>query len=212
VLEGRPLLYLFGQTKQLGKEEWRELGDQAAAAGLQRPYLVLMGRKPERDFQALKALGFDAVSAYSGRGNYTMNPPTFAQRCDDIRREHWEKCRELGIPSVTFASAGWDTRPRNERPPPWITSVGAGTPDDTPPGLQKPLIDAVTATPEELSKHLREAVRWTHQNRDLNPSQAIIIYGWNENDEGGWLIPTLGPNGKPNTERIEAVRRVLRPD
>jgi hypothetical protein len=59
---------------------------------------------------------------------------------------------------------------------------------------------------------LREAVDWTQRNRDLNPSQAIIIYAWNENDEGGWLIPTLGANGQPNTERIEAVGRVLRPD
>jgi hypothetical protein len=50
-------------------------------------------------------------------------------------------------------------------------------------------------------------VDWAQRHRDVNPSQAIIIYAWN--DEGGWLIPTLGPKGKPNTERIEAARKIL---
>ena len=209
VLDGRPLLFAFVKPQRLGRTEWQELG-AAAAAGIKRPYLVLMGWQPEQDVKDMKALGFDAVSAYSGGGSYSMEPPPFAQQCAAIRRDCWEKCRALRIPSVTFASAGWDTRPRNERPPPWITWVGAGTPDNTPPAQQKLLIDAVTATPDELAAHLREAVDWTQRNRDINPSNAIIIYAWNENDEGGWLIPTLGADGLPNEERIKALSKVLR--
>ena len=78
------------------------------------------------------------------------------------------------------------------------------------PAQQKPLIDSVTATPEELAAHIREALAWTKANRDLNPANAVIIYGWNEHDEGGWLLPTLGPDGKPNEERINAVGKILR--
>ena len=209
VLEGRPLLFVFGKPKRLGKAEWQGLGDAAAAAGLKRPYLVLMGWQPEQDAKEMETLGFDAVSAYAGGGGYSMKPPSYAQQCAAIRRDRWEKCRALRIPSVTFASAGWDTRPRNERPPPWITGVTA-TPDPTPPAKQQPLIDAVTATPDELAAHLREAVDWTQRHRDLNPSNAIIIYAWNENDEGGWLIPTLGADGAPNEERIQVLSKVLR--
>jgi hypothetical protein len=213
VLDRRPLLYVFKATERLGQPEWQQLGDAAVAAGLRRPYLVMMGWNPEKDARRIEALGFDAISAYARGGSYTMDQPAYARQCDAIRRDRWDKCARLRLPSVTFASAGWDTRPRNERPPPWKASQRVGaTPDNTPPALQKPLIDAVTATPEELANHLREAVDWTQRNRDLNPSQAIIIYAWNENDEGGWLIPTLGANGQPNTERIEAVGRVLRPD
>ncbi|MCX6901061.1 MAG: glycoside hydrolase family 99-like domain-containing protein [Verrucomicrobia bacterium] len=209
VLDGRPLLFLFVKSKRLGKREWQELGDAAVAAGLKRPYLVLMGWWPETDAKDMASLGFDAVSAYARGGSYSMEQPAYAEQCALIRRDRWEKCRALRIPSVTFASAGWDTRPRNERPPPWIAGVAA-TPDRTPPAQQKPLMDAVTATPDELAAHIHEALDWTKQNRDINPSNAIIIYGWNENDEGGWLIPTLGADGVPNEERIQALSKVLR--
>ncbi|MHB1038284.1 MAG: glycoside hydrolase family 99-like domain-containing protein [Pirellulales bacterium] len=210
VLDGRPLLFVFVKPQRLGKKEWQELGTAASAAGVKPPYLVLMGWQPEQDSKDMTALGFDAISAYAHGGSYSMKPPPYAQHCAAIQRDRWEKCRTLRVPSVTFASAGWDTRPRNERPPPWITWIGAGTPDNTPPGQQKPLIDAVTATPDQLAAHLQDAVNWTQRNRDINPSNAIIIYGWNENDEGGWLIPTLGPDGRPNEDRIKALNKVLR--
>ena len=84
------------------------------------------------------------------------------------------------------------------------------TPDPTPPTLQKPLIDSVTATPEQLATHVREAIEWTRANRELNPANAIIIYAWNEYDEGGWLMPTLGADGRANEDRIQAVGAVLR--
>ena len=212
VLEGRPLLFVFVKPAKLGKADWDELKRQTVAAGLKAPYLVLMGWDPQQDAKDMAALGFDAVSAYARGGSYSMKQPAYAEQCALIRRDRWEKCRALGIPSVTFASAGWDTRPRNERPPPWIKKLVANPePDNTPPTQQKPLIDAVTATPDELAAHLREAFGWTQRHRDLNPSNAIIIYGWNENDEGGWLIPTLTSEGKPNTARVDAIGRVLRP-
>jgi len=210
VLDGRPLLYVFLEPKKIGKKELQALGDAAVAAGLKRPYLVLMGFNPEHDARVMEGLGFDAISAYSHTGDYTMHPKSYAAMCEDIRCERWDKARALGVPCVTFASAGWDTRPRNERPPPWITWVGAGQPDQTPPDQQTPLIDVTTATPAQLSAHLRAALEWTRNNRDLNPSNAIIIYAWNENDEGGWLIPTLGAGGVPDEGRIDAAGEALR--
>jgi Glycosyltransferase WbsX len=209
VLDGRPLLFVFVKTTKLGKLQWDQLKRQTIAAGMKLPYLVLMGWNPEQDAKDMTALGFDAISAYARGGSYSLTQPNYTEQCAMIRRDRWEKCRALGIPCVTFASAGWDTRPRNEHPPSWITGVTA-TPDHTPPAQQKPLMDAVTATPDELAAHLREALDWTQRNRDLNPCNAIIIYGWNENDEGGWLIPTLGADGRPNEERIKALSKVLR--
>ena len=43
----------------------------------------------------------------------------------------------------------------------------------------------------------------------LNPANAVIIYAWNENDEGGWLIPTLKTDGTADTGRVDAAGKVL---
>jgi len=34
---------------------------------------------------------------------------------------------------------------------------------------------------------------------------AVLIYAWNEFDEGGWLAPTLGDG----TARLDAIAKVL---
>jgi hypothetical protein len=207
VLDGRPLLFLFAKTTSLGKAEWDELKRQTIAAGIKAPYLVLLGWNAEAD---RASLGFDAISEYacSGKG-YTTDPETYAQlTAHHVRQKLWEKWQRECTPCITFATAGWDTRPRQERPPPWCSWVTA-TPDPTPPAQQKPLIDAVTATPDELAQHLHEAIEWTMAHRDLNPANAILIYAWNEHDEGGWLQPTLGADGKPDEARIHALARVL---
>jgi hypothetical protein len=209
VLDGRPLLFVFVRTTKLGKREWDELKNRTIAAGMKPPYLVLMGWNPVQDMKDMTALGFDAVSAYARGGSYSMTQQSYAEQCTLIRRDRWEKCRALRIPSITFASAGWDTRPRNERPPSWIKDVAAAL-DLTPPAQQKPLIDSVTATPDELAAHIREAIEWTKANRDINPANAVIIYAWNEHDEGGWLQPTLGLDGRPDEARVKEVGKVLR--
>lgn len=210
VLDGRPVLFVFIKPERIGRKEFDELRAQTVAAGLKTPFLVLMGWSAAADVKDMEALGFDSVTAYAANVGYTMNPPSYAWQVSEIRRTRWEKSTARRIPSVTFVSAGWDTRPRNERPPSWTRFVGKGTPDPTPFSEQKPLIDAANATPAELATHLREAVEWTLRNRDMNPANLILIYAWNENDEGGWLIPTLGADGKADESRIEAVRSVLR--
>ncbi len=208
VLDGRPLLFVFAKTRKLGKAEWDELRRQTLAAGLKAPYLVLMGWNAEAE---RAELGFDAISEYACAGKgYTIDPETYAKLTSHhVREKLWDKWKRERTPCITFATSGWDTRPRQERPPQWCTWVKA-TPDPTPPAQQKPLIDAATATPDELAAHLRDAIEWTKANRDINPANAIIIYAWNEHDEGGWLQPTLGADGRPNEERIEAVAKLLR--
>jgi hypothetical protein len=107
---------LFGKTTTLGKAEWDELKKQTLAAGLKAPYLVLMGWEADQDREAL---GFDAVSEYacSGKG-YTTDPETYERLTSHhVREKLWEKWKRERTPCITFATAGWDTRPRQERPP-----------------------------------------------------------------------------------------------
>jgi hypothetical protein len=208
VLNGRPLLYVYIKPESLAKADWEELRRQTLSAGLPSPYLVLMGWDLEQVAKQMKEIGFDAISSYARGGAYTMTQPSYAEQRELVRHRIWEKLRALNVPTVTFASAGWDTRPRNERPPSWLKELQA-TPDPTPPEQQKPLLDSVTASANEVASHLQDAIQWTLDNRALNPANAILVYAWNEHDEGGWLQPTLGADGIPDTSRVEAIGRVL---
>jgi hypothetical protein len=209
VCDGRPLLFLFGRPKRIGEADFLALGREAVEAGLKKPYVALMGWEPQGDYRTAQALGLDAVSAYAAGGQYKGAMWPYARLTEHVRNSYWGACRRHGIPTVTFASAGWDSRPRIEHPMSWTHWVKA-VPDPTPPARQNPLIDEVTATPAQLTAHLKEAIEWTVQNPDLTPANAVIVYAWNENDEGGWLIPTLNADGAPNLERIRAARAALR--
>ena len=208
VLDGRPLLFVFERPKKHGREIFDDLRRRTVAAGLKEPYLVLMGWDAS---EHRAAFGFDAVSEYACAGKgYTSDPESYERLTSrHVKEKLWDKWAREHTPCITFATAGWDTRPRQERPPPWCTWVTA-SPDPMPLAEQKPLIDAATATPDQLAVHLRDAIAWTQEHRDLNPANCLIIYGWNENDEGGWLIPTLRPDGKPDVSRIRALGGVLR--
>lgn len=206
VLGGRPLLFVFGPPAKQGNELFGELAGQTVATGLQRPYVVMLGGNAALD---RVTFGADAVSEYGTGKGYGSDHWSYGELTREMRRKFWETWKRERIPFVTFCSAGWDPRPRHERPPSWCRWI-TPAPDPTPAERQKPLIDEVTAEPEQLAGHLREAVDFTRANPELNPAQLILIYGWNENDEGGWLIPTLNPDGTANEERIKAVGRVLR--
>ena len=49
---------------------------------------------------------------------------------------------------------------------------------------------------------------WVEKNPVAAESKAVLIYAWNENDEGGWLVPTLSEGAA----RVEALGKVLKKD
>ncbi len=76
-------------------------------------------------------------------------------------------------------------------------------------------------TPQEIADHLRENIEWVQDNPDCTLLNSVLIYAWNEHDEGGWLCPTAvcDGNGKiifdengnatADTSILDAVKTVL---
>jgi len=204
VLGGRPLLYVgFVRDEWLavwgGAAGARKLFDafraDAQKAGLGNPYIVLMEFSAARGRKLADDLGLDAISSYAtqadGRGAPYADLARHAER-------FWEQCKATGKAVVPIAMSGWDRRPRVEHPVPWEK-------------YQKPNVGIEkyyeAPTPAELADHVARAVRWARENAAACPAQAVIVYAWNEHDEGGWLCPTLSEG----TARIEAIGRVLAP-
>jgi hypothetical protein len=201
VAGGRPLFYfLHHQTEPVmkswgGPEGFREAVDQlkaaAAAHGLPAPYLVVMTYDVKEARTLVDAAGLDAISAYAFQRGDDHAP--YSKLTADLEK-FWEIQRSTRAAVVPLAMAGWDRRPRVENPVPW--EHFGGTMDKY----------YETATADQVADHVHEAVKWAQNHAAECPAQAVIIYAWNEFDEGGWLCPTL----TEGDARAQALGRRLR--
>ena len=118
---------------------------------------------------------------------------------DRQTRAYWRTLAAAGVPIVPIAMVGWDTRARRAHPVPWERSESTA-----PPNLRQYY---VLPEPAELGAHLQAAVDYIGRNARACPSQLLLIYSWDECDEGGGLIPTVED---PSGSYLSAIARVLR--
>jgi len=194
---GRPLVYAFDLPtgNEMVKQRFEELRRAAKATGLD-PYFVYMGWSPQGDHQKHAAEGFAAVSAYAHPGT----EPIFAKYVAGFEQHAWANALATQTPYVPLVTTGWDKRPRQDHPVSWEKN----------PGYAQQKTFPATATADELAAHLGRAIAFVRGNPSVCPANTIIVYAWNEHDEGGWLCPTWTPSGQPDTSRLDALRRILR--
>lgn len=206
VMKDRPLVYLFMTgpktlenrfgSLEAALQAFAELREAVKSAGLGDPYLVVQDWSPDVAAQAARHLGFDAISAYATTGGGRGRQP-YAALADHTRR-FWERCRSTGSRVVPLVMAGWDRRPRIENPVPWERRERDETIDTA--------LHYTAPQPAELAALLHDAIQWNTSHPQANPAGAVLIYAWNEFDEGGWLAPTLAEGDA----RLRAIRQVLR--
>jgi hypothetical protein len=199
VLGSRPLVYLFNASDMLGAGRFgsedfaRQAFDTVRAAcrdgGVGDPYLVVQDWSPATAHRFVKLLGGDAVSAYASDGRGQGAP--FADLAAHTQA-WWDEFAATGSPVVPLATAGWDPRPRIETRTPWH-DYGSADYYYQPPA------------PQALANHVQAAVHWVRDHPKSAEADAILIYAWNEFDEGGWLAPTLSEG----TARLDALKLVL---
>lgn len=198
VAQGRPLVFLAGPQKVDDpswpniKDRIEQLREAAASAHLKRPYIVhLWGWNGAKD--VINWLKLDALGAYSlNFGDRRAPYATLASKA----QAKWDEWRATGVKVCPLVTAGWDRRPRVEHPVSWEKPDAADAIDlyyETPTGA-------------ELAAHLRAALDWCAKYPSAD-SGVVLIYGWNEIDEGGWLVPSRWP--AQGAYRIEAIRQVL---
>ncbi len=197
VLGGRPLLYIFTVEhleRQFGsrpaaRQALDELRRASQAAGAGNPYLVALIWDP-RD-AVVDDYGFDAVSGYTAApwGEHREYP--YADLAAG-NRAFWDRCRAAGRRTIPIVNAGWDGRPRLVDP--------AQAKNYRGPWFAQP-------TPAELAANLQSALTWCRRHPATAEANTVLIYAWNETDEGGWLAPTH----QEGNARLTALAEVLRP-
>ncbi len=197
VLSGRPLVYAF-EVKFQGvfpTARFADFRSAAQKAGLNL-YCVFMGWSPAQDFKIESSKGFDAVSAYA----YSSDQSTFTKLAQSVEDDFWGNAAKANAPYVPLVTTGWDKQPRKDNPVSWEKGQS----------YHQQNVFPSTSTPQEISSHLERALRFVKENSKICVANAIIIYSWNEHDEGGWLVPTWTPSGKPNTDRLDAISKILK--
>ncbi|MFA7159032.1 MAG: hypothetical protein WC299_06975 [Kiritimatiellia bacterium] len=199
VLNGRPLVFEF-EARYRGERALERIAEFRAAAqkaGL-NPYLVFMGWDPANDFPRQSTNGFDAVSAYAQPGSQ----PTYAELARSLENDCWQNAAGAGAPYVPLVTAGWEKNPRKDNPVSWELGQDYHLQEVFPS----------VASPQEIAAHLERAVKFVGEHPKICTANAVIIYAWNEYDEGGWIAPTRGAGGKPDTGRLDAIGRILKRD
>lgn len=199
----RPLYFLGFITPASIERKWKGVAglreqiekfrSMAAGSGLADPYIVLAG---DRNFLMREArnIGGDATGSYAltvgdGRGSFV--------ELARIAERGWNKLRNGRLPVVPTVMTGWDRRPRIENPVPWEKKQRPGE------GIENFF---AAPTKKELADHLARALDWVTARPQGEQAPVVLIYAWNENDEGGWLMPTL----PCQTDRLDALRQVLK--
>lgn len=189
VLNGRPLVYVFPSAKT-NPHELAKLRNLSKEANIGEPYIVVMEFSVKAAVAMADSLQADAMSAYiswtgkNGEPYYPVIP-----RADSLG---WEGYKATGRKVVPWVTTGHNTKPRIDNPVSWTTVPSDGWVSD--------------GTPGQIADNLSNALRWTMVNRSTVESNTVLMYAWNEFDEGGWVCPTLGNN----TSRLEAIRKILK--
>lgn len=200
----RPLFYLgfisdvaldsrFGGRQGFARAvaEFRAL---AIRKGAGDPYIVLLDGNVERGKSFIHDLGLDAISAYAV-SDAAVQDGDFRQLAA-LAAAFWTRASRANLALVPPVMTGWDRRPRVQTPVPWESGTHG---DEQMQRYFKPPSDS------ELEAHLAAAMRFVAHDAKSTEPNAVLVYAWNEFDEGGWLAPTQGDGNR----RLDAVRKAV---
>ena len=198
----RPVFFMGFFNDALAKKvlegPWTGFTNELARCGLGHPYLVFCEGSPKSAKRYCDLFGGDALSAYAVSDGRAKGAPFSALAA--YAEDFWARCESTGAPAVPICMAGWDYRPRVLNPVSWESYQ-----------LKK---DAdqyyyTSGTPDELAAHIGRGVSWFKKHPGKHGTELVLVYAWNEIDEGGWLMPALPPPDGEGAARLDALRKVL---
>jgi hypothetical protein len=195
----RPLLYVMHDNSPLSTaaRALDLLRSESASAGVGNPYIIVQSSVAKIGALDARGIGADSISAYVSAPAISNGPISYSI-LDGFVRRFWLEMSATGIPIVPIAMTGWDRRPRIEHPPPF-DPVHAKLNEYVVPG-----------TPNEIAAHLEAALAFVKSHPETCQSNTVLVYSWNECDEGGSVLcPTWSESGADHT-LLDAVSKVLK--
>ena len=201
VLGGRPLMF-YDCGLDAAKTQIEYYRGLCKLYNIPEPYAVCLKLKADQKNLAVgDAIGDYAIS--NGSKNITFKELTAEA---ELR---WRTHQRSGSQYVPLVTTGYHLLPRYKNQVSWMNVTSDKV--------------AEYATAEEIGAHLTAALEYmqTPEVAQRTKINTVLMYAWNEHDEGGWLCPTLkvdengnqlyGENGEKliDTSRIEAVKGAI---
>lgn len=193
----RPLVYVFSceylephfGSSTATHKAFDDLRQQSIKVGAGDPYVVAQVFSAADGARYVNNYGLDAISAYSAPGSGEHREYPYSDLMS-FNRYYWENFKATGKKVIPTVNAGWDGRPRLADKNQAMNYSG--------PWYRMP-------KPSELADNLGAALDWCQKNPEVAEANTVLIYAWNETDEGGWLVPTR----TEGAARLEAIRAFL---
>lgn len=180
----RPVIYVFG-AMNLSREYINFIREHVSEKA-ENPYFIAMGGSNALHAYDLKTRGYNAITSYScfpnGEG---WSYQELLEKADE--RNELLKNLTAFIDYVPHITCGLDFRPRVMNPVSWMGGKNF----------------AYTGTSEEIYLHAKKTLK------KAKNVPAVLIYAWNEHDEGGWCCPTLTVDENGNTVTDENGNNVM---
>lgn len=195
-LASRPLVFLFGNYEQVvdgfgSTTAFEKLlaawTGHCTSQGLPAPWFVWQDAYNDTFSRQLRTAGSIQSRSSYALGDGQTNGSFSGQLAQDLQK--WDDWAANGDDVIPLASTGWDPRDRADGCARWLPN-GEGT-----HWTQAP-------TPAQVVTSVAQAVRWAC-NRSTATTPRVLVYAWNENSEGGWLVPTLGEGER----RVDALAK-----
>ena len=190
--DGKPFFSIYNAPEFVedmgGPDKVRAILDEARAIavadGLTGIYFQAMNPNWKRGPQELADAGFDCIGTYSitdaPERRQCEKDGTFLYPYEAIVRwmkRRWSDWSKTQVPYIPSVSAGRDTtmRCRNEEPFPWKV-------------CRYPYSAICTNNTADLFQEALASAK-RHVENDPKKPGAVLIYGWNEYTEGGYIAP-----------------------
>jgi hypothetical protein len=186
-IDGRPILYLFSNEFEFVDGVRRAV----EKVGGEMPLFIAMDAKTLNNEELLGNV--DGLSAYACGASDIVR----YYECVDEAIKGSELRASAGKMSVPLFPMGWNPSPRIDIPSPWVS--------------YRDTKYAPPATAEELLEGGKRFGEWlrTKKTSSCNITNHVLIFAWNEFEEGAWICPTYNEDLSVNTERVGAVSQII---
>ena len=204
VLGNQPLLYMLdfsGLLSTFGTDAAAAAAMNTLASAVQTaaqkagvtvgaPYFVAQVGSAADGANAINKDGMNAIGSYAILPSADTSVQEYPHSdLTDADLAYWNQTAATGKDVVPTIMTGWDSRPR------WAGDVNGDGPGPY----------FTEATPTDIGNDVTAALNWTSTNEPTAKADTVLVYAWNESDEGGWLVPTL----QAGAARLTAVEQAV---